>query len=113
MNWLPIHHDLRTALRAATTTADPAERVARLAAVSQYQLGFVETIQLDRALTSTPKEPVPGFTRVRLGMLASSTVDHLLPAIRIAGLRRRLLLDVHLGGGLRGRRLHEAAHRAP
>jgi len=98
MNWLPVHPDLRPALRAASTTADPAERIAQLAALSQYQLGFVETIQLDRALTSTPKDAVPGFARVRLAMLASSTVDHLLPAIRVAALRRRLLIDVHLGG---------------
>jgi FkbH-like protein len=29
--------------------------------------------------------------------LASSTVDHLLPAIRVAGLRRRLLIEVYTG----------------
>jgi len=32
-----------------------------------------------------------------LAILASATVDHLLPAIRVSGLRRRLLIDVHIG----------------
>src|SRR5208283_4492175 len=38
-----------------------------------------------------------GFLPIRLAVLASSTVDHLWPAIRVAGLRRRLLIDVHAG----------------
>ena len=32
-----------------------------------------------------------------MAILASATVDHLVPAIRVSGLRRRLLLDVHVG----------------
>ena len=36
-----------------------------------------------------------GFSRVRLAFLASSTIGHLLPAIRVAGLRRRLLIEVY------------------
>ena len=39
----------------------------------------------------------PGFASVRLAVLASSTVDHLPPAIRVAGLRRKLLIEVHSG----------------
>src|SRR5262249_48050519 len=42
-------------------------------------------------------EEVPGFLPVRLAILASSTVDHLPPAIRVAGLRRGLLIDIHRG----------------
>ena len=32
---------------------------------------------------------------IRLAVLASSTVDHLLPAIRVGGLRRDLWIDIH------------------
>jgi FkbH-like protein len=42
-------------------------------------------------------EPAPGYSPVRLAILASSTVDHLLPGIRVAGLRRRLLMDIYVG----------------
>jgi len=74
MGWLPAPSDFRGHLRAA-----------------------LETIQLDRALGQPDPEPGSGFSIVRLAILASSTVDHLVPAIRVAGLRRRLVVDVHIG----------------
>src|SRR6185312_3277624 len=37
-----------------------------------------------------------GFQRRRLAVMASSTVEHLVPAIRVAGLDRRLVLDVQV-----------------
>jgi FkbH-like protein len=97
MTWLPAPKDFRGDLRAATVIADSAERRERLAFLANHRLGFLETIQLDRALGPLPAAPISGFSPVRLAVLASSTVDHLLPAIRVAGLRRRLLIDVHLG----------------
>jgi FkbH-like protein len=79
-----------------------ADRLEALVALAQYQLGFVETIQLDTALTRTLAALPSGASlaampRIRLGVLASSTVDHLLAAIRVAGLRRRLLIDMYVG----------------
>src|SRR5208282_3173694 len=53
--------------------------------------------QLDRALGPACAESPQGFSSVRLAILASATVDHLVPAIRVAGLRRRLLINVHIG----------------
>lgn len=97
LDWLPDPPNFRADLRAALGASDPAERLERLALLAQYRLGFVETIQLDRAFSQFAGEPVYGFSRVRLGFLASSTVDHLVPAIRVAGLRRRLLIDIHMG----------------
>jgi FkbH-like protein len=97
MTWLPIPSDFRGDLRAALETPEPAHRLEKLAALAQHRLGFLETIQLDRALGHIPAESATGFVRVRLALLGSSTVDHLAPAIRIAGLRRRLLIDVHVG----------------
>jgi len=74
-----------------------AERLQKLAALAQHRLSFLETIQLDRALGPACAEPPRGFSTVRLAILASATVDHLAPGIRVAGLRRRLLIDVHVG----------------
>jgi FkbH-like protein len=62
-----------------------------------FRLGFLETIQLDRAFGRLGLKEAPGFLPIRLAVLASSTVDHLSPAIRVAGLRRRFLIDVHSG----------------
>ena len=97
MSWLPIAPDFRADLGVALESPNPTDCLEKLASLAQYRLGYLETIQLDRALGRLTLEPSSGFTVVRLALLASSTVDHLLPAIRVAGLRRRLLIDVHIG----------------
>ena len=73
------------------------DRVEKLAALAQHRLGFLETIQLDRAVGPAGAESPQGFSSIRLAILSSATVDHLVPAIRVSGLRRRLLIDVHIG----------------
>src|SRR5215469_10885166 len=98
MDWLPIAGDFRADLRAALdNNTKPIDCIESLASLATYRLGFLETIQLDRALTRLRLSEAPGFLRIRLAVLASGTVDHLWPAIRVAGLRRRLLIDVHNG----------------
>jgi FkbH-like protein len=82
-------------------TSNSADCLEALAALAQYRLGYLETLQLDRALDrvlvrSRSNTRFP-FSTVRLAILASSTVNHLAPAIRIAGLRRRVLIDVNIG----------------
>jgi HAD superfamily phosphatase (TIGR01681 family) len=97
LDWLPNISDFRRDLRAALDEQLVAERLERLARLAQHRLNFLETLQLDRALSQLTTEPTPGFSSIRLAILASSTVDHLLPAIRVAGLRRRILIEVYAG----------------
>jgi len=97
MNWLPIAGDFREDLRAALARGKPTDGLEGLASLAAHRLSFLETIQLDRALARLGVKDAPGFQPVRLAVLASSTVDHLSPAIRVAGLRRKLLIDVHSG----------------
>ena len=97
MSWLPIAGDFRGDLRAALDQAKPTDALEGLAALASHRLGFLETVQLDRALARLDLKEAPGFRPIRLAILASSTVDHLPPAIRVAGLRRRLLIEVHSG----------------
>jgi FkbH-like protein len=95
MDWLPISQDFRGGLHHALQSTE--DRLEKLAALAQHRLSFLETIQLDRALGTAYGEPVHGFSNVRLAILASATVDHLVPPIRVSGLRRRLLIDVYVG----------------
>ena len=95
MNWLPSLEDFRGCLRRALET--PADRLENLAALAQHRLGFLEMLQLDRALGKFSLQPSPGFSSARLAILPSATVDHLVPAIRVGGLRRRFLIDVYVG----------------
>ena len=97
MSWLPIARDFGGDLRAALDNAKSTDCLENLASLTAYRLGLVETVQLDRAFSRLGLKEAPGFLPVRLALLASATVDHLSPAIRIAGLRRRLLIDVHSG----------------
>jgi len=95
MDWLPIPEDFRSSLRAAMEPGT--DRLEKLAALAQRRLGFLETIQVNGALARIGAESAQGFSTVRLAILASATVDHLVPGIRVGGLRRRLLMDVHIG----------------
>src|SRR5271157_3386620 len=84
MSWLPVARDFREDLRAALDRAKPAECLESLASLAACRLGFLETVQLDRALGRLGLREAPGFLPIRLAILASSTVDHLSPAIRVA-----------------------------
>ncbi|HKW36641.1 MAG TPA: HAD-IIIC family phosphatase [Burkholderiales bacterium] len=97
MEWLPVHADFRAGLRAAQATSNAAERFGLLVALAQHRLGFVETIQLARVLGESAQQTPGDVPRVRLAVLASSTVDQLVPAIKVAALRRRLVADVYAG----------------
>src|SRR5215470_16758981 len=97
MSWLPIAPDFRGHFHAAMDVSRPKDCLQNLAALASFRVGLLETVQLDRALGRLGLKEAPGFLPIRLAVVASSTVDHLSPAIRVAGLRRRLLIDVHAG----------------
>lgn len=97
IDWLPPHDDFRGAVRRVLDAPPQENRIGQLADLANHRLSFLEIIQLDRALGRVDGVPASGFAPVRLGILSSATVDQLIPAIRVAGLRRRLLIDVHVG----------------
>jgi FkbH-like protein len=97
MNWLPRPQDFRQALKSAAAAASAIERMDGLVALAQHRLDLVETIQLDNALRALATDPTAVLPRVRVALLSSATIDHLLPGIRVAGLRRRLLLETYKG----------------
>src|SRR5215475_14018201 len=85
MHWLPAPADFRGELRTALVDKEPADQLRKLAALARHRLGFLETLQLERALARIPIETETVFPRIRLALLGSSTVDHLIPGIRVAG----------------------------
>jgi FkbH-like protein len=97
MNWLPIAPDFRGDLRAVLKSANPEDCLEKLISLAQCRLGFLETLQLAQALDRLTLEPTFGLSSIRLAILASSTVEHLSPAIRVACLGRRMLVDVYTG----------------
>ncbi|HEX8373879.1 MAG TPA: HAD-IIIC family phosphatase, partial [Geminicoccaceae bacterium] len=68
-----------------------------LVALANTRLDATRTNQLDRLLRKHVATPPPGLSTrpVRLAVLASSTVSHLLPAIRLGALRRGIWLETY------------------
>ena len=95
LHWLPTTPDWRPRLRALP--ADPAAAWDNAVALANSRLNFVLTNALDemvRRIFPTGPEAL-STKKVRLAVLGSSTLAHLLPAIRVAGLRRGIWIDTY------------------
>lgn len=70
---------------------------AALSTLARARIDALETLQLDRKLRQLFPNPPPDLPArpVRLAVLASCTVEHLLPAIRIGGLRRGIWIATY------------------
>ncbi|ADV84270.1 HAD-IIIC family phosphatase [Terriglobus saanensis] len=98
LQWLPTAPaDWSARLSEAQQTADP---WLHLQALANFRLDFLANAKLDRALTKTvATHSIPAsFISLRLGLLASSTTRHLLPSMRVAALRRGIVLEIYEGG---------------
>jgi FkbH-like protein len=99
LHWLPKQPDFKAALQAVRSQADPARKLQSIIQLSRFQSDYFQTNQIDRAFLAAKRDAdeIP-LQKFRLAILPSSTVDHLLPAIRIAGLRFGLDIEIYLGG---------------
>jgi FkbH-like protein len=71
-----------------------------LCALANTRLDFTMTLRLDRALQKRFGEAPPrelSTKPIRLAVLGSSTLEHLLPGIRVGGLRRNLWVKTFTG----------------
>ena len=95
LHWLPTIPDWRPRLRALGS--DPAKAWDEAVALANGRINFVLTNALDEATRRAfPAAPAGLATKpVRLAVLGSSTLSHLLPAIRVAGLRRGIWVDTY------------------
>ncbi|MFI8742434.1 HAD-IIIC family phosphatase [Stutzerimonas zhaodongensis] len=100
--WLAQHPDLGSAIGEAKREADPFTRLDLAAELAGYRRDFTLTTRLDRLASEGLRALANGETAnsglrpLRIALLSSHTVDHLVPAIRVAGLQRRLALSVHV-----------------
>src|SRR3954462_14473573 len=95
LHWLPALPDWRQRLKALA--ANPATAWDNAIALANARLNFVLTNALDETVRRIlPNGPATLTTKkVRLAVLGSSTLTHLLPAIRAAGLRRGIWIDTY------------------
>jgi len=99
--WLPQHPDASGALKQIKSLPlGPEQQLSALRQLTRHDLDFVQIGQIDRRLREIQKKlhGIPaGWTILKLAILASSTIDHLLPSIRAAALRWGILLDCYIG----------------
>ncbi len=96
--WLPEAKDWHSVLAAIHAEPDEAKLWDALVGAARTRLDFIQIQQLDRLLQSRFAEAPPrtrGAKAVRLAVLASSTVDYLMPSIRVAGLRHGLWIQTY------------------
>jgi FkbH-like protein len=101
LDWLPVAEGFETAIRRLRREVDLERRLATLIALAHTRLDFLQSTMLDRELSrleaDVGDEVHAHLSRVRLTLLSSSTVEHLVPSIRVAGLRRGLAIDCATG----------------
>src|SRR5262245_39728650 len=102
LSWLPQHPDLAEAISAARRHSDPVDRLRSAVRLANHRRDLVATERIDRLADScvggigASELAALELTPLRIAMLASHSVEHLAPAIRVAGLQRRLALDLHI-----------------
>ena len=98
LTWLAVLPDWRARLAGLAAHAAP---LAEAVALAHGRSNFLLTNRLDASIRHVfpdgPMDGAPALRRVRLAVLGSSTLGHLLPAIRVAGLRHGLWIDTHEG----------------
>lgn len=92
--WLPSVPDWQS-----RASALPADVWPALVELANARLGYAETIRLDRMLLKHFPEAPAGLAAkpVRLAVLGSSTIEHLLPGLRVGALRRGIWLSAYAG----------------
>jgi FkbH-like protein len=97
LSWLAPEPHFDARLAALKRHVADAAAWKELEALARTRLDFTQTGRVDRLAQKLAKESaVPQhLATVRLALLASSTVQHLLPSLRVAALRRGLWLEVY------------------
>ncbi|MBF6623425.1 MAG: methoxymalonyl-ACP biosynthesis protein, partial [Pseudomonas stutzeri] len=96
--WLAEHPDLSAAIGEVKREPDPLARLEATTRLANYRRDFTLATRLDRLASeglqavTNGEASVAGLQPLRIALLASHTVDHLVPAIRVAGLQRGLAL---------------------
>lgn len=95
--WLPEDPDWASRLELARS-AEQANAIESLVALASRRIDFIQTARLDRAVqrvATYAREALKSTPLVRLALLGSSTLTHLIPGIRVGGLRRGIWIDIY------------------
>lgn len=102
LSWLPPKpQDWTARLRMVADAPSVRDRWSEYVALSHYRIDFLDTAKLDREMERSRERGLLGseatLPSLRLALLASSTVQHLVPGLRVGALRHGIRLIVHEG----------------
>jgi len=95
--WLPAAEDWSDRIKVLEAEIDPNAAWNRALTLASFRADFIRTCRLDRTIRrlSEASSEVLNGKRIRLAILGSSTVAHLVPAIRVACARRGILASIY------------------
>lgn len=96
--WLPAHPNFQEAIKALKATQGIQQQLEKLHQLVNYRLNFTQMLRLDRRLeqlTSQLGEDSLPLYQIKLAIVGSATVEHLIPAIRIAALQKGFLANIY------------------
>jgi len=98
LDWLPEREDWAS-LADTIHHQEPREALDSFRLLANSRMDFVRAFRLDKMLQRYRSEHdlIEFLPKVRLALIGSSTLSHLHPGIRLAALRRGILLDVYQG----------------
>jgi FkbH-like protein len=100
LSWLPKNTEWDHSLKLAANPSDAREGWRALVACANWNIDFLQTGKLDRLaqrLKQAGSIEVPAGSSFRVALVGSSTLTHLLPGIRVAGLRHGVWVDTYEG----------------
>ena len=98
LHWMPPPEDFDARLAALRDSdAEPADILKGLQALATARLDFMQTRKLDKLAGQFAGKLPPRVPRLRLALLGTSTLEHLVPGIRVAALRRGLVVEAQVG----------------
>ncbi len=100
LHWLPRHPDLRGAVTGLRSQPDAGRNLLGPAIVqlANHRMDYLETLQIHRLAKAALDHTPEGWPQIRLALLGSCSVEHLLPPIAVGGIRRRVWITPFVGG---------------
>ncbi len=97
LSWLPLEPEWERELAALKLVRDADAAWAALQRLAKCRLDYVLTGRLDRVAERMWREGLLREPAVRVALLGSSTLKHLVPSVRVAAMRRGMRFEIYEG----------------